>query len=517
MWHEFIPKSYTALRSGYSFQTFQKDLLAGITVGVIALPLAMAFAISSGVEPQRGLFTAIIAGFLISALGGSKVQIGGPTGAFVVIIYGIIQRTGYEGLALSTLIAAFLLILLGLARIGSWVKYVPYPLVTGFTTGIALIIFSSQVKDFLGLNMGTPPAPFIEKWMAYIEALPSFHLPAALLGSGTFLTIIAIRKWFPKLPWGIGAIVLATTISYFFDLPVETIQSKFGEIPNHLPLPSLPSFHISQDRIPELMIDGIAIAFLAAIESLLCAVIADGMMGTRHRPNCELIGQGIANFASILFGGIPATGAIARTVANIKNGAATPLSGMIHAATILFILLFLAPIVSLIPLSALSAVLVMVAWNMSEAPHFFRLLKARLPDVAVLLTSFLLTIFVDITAAIIVGMVLASLFFMKQMSEHLKPAEKNVALETEIYPLQGPLFFGAADSVKNVLSHFKKPPKVLILKMDDVPFIDASGIQALKELHHTCQKNETTLLLSGLKKHIEHDLERWKVGFRYNR
>ena len=301
---EFIPKSILCFRN---YTTFRKDLLAGITVGIIALPLAMAFAIASGVGPERGLFTAIIAGFLISALGGSRFQIGGPTGAFVVIIYDIIQRTGYEGLAVSTLIAAALLVLWGVLRLGSWIKYVPHPLIMGFTTGIAVLIASSQIKDFFGLQMATPPADFVAKWGAYFHAFPTFE-PATLgLAAGTLALICSLRKWAPSIPWGISAIVGASLVSYFFHLPVETIQSKFGGIPSSLPFPSLPSLNIPLSKLPELLADGLAIAFLGGIESLLSAVIGDGMTGGRHKSNCELIAQGIANFGSVLFGGIPAT------------------------------------------------------------------------------------------------------------------------------------------------------------------------------------------------------------------
>lgn len=532
MFREFIPKSYLYLRSGYKAVTFRKDLLAGITVGVIALPLAMAFAISSGTTPERGLFTAIIAGLLISALGGSRTQIGGPTGAFVVIVYDIMQRTGYEGLAISTMIAAVLLILLGIFKLGTWIKYVPHPLVTGFTTGIAVIIFSSQIKDFFGLNMGVPPADFVEKWAAYGRAFSSFHTPTLLLGVGTLAVILGIRKFIPKIPWGICAIVLATLCSYLFDLPVDTIYTKFGQIPSQLPIPSLPSFHIPEGKSAEIMMDAITIAFLAGIESLLSAVIADGMMGSRHKSNCELVGQGIANFASILFGGIPATGAIARTAANIKNGAQTPVAGMVHAITLFFIILFLAPIVSLIPLASLAAVLIMVAWNMSEATHFLRLLRAPFGDVAILLTAFFLTVFVDITVAISLGMILASFLFMKRMSEYSKTISltklfqeplsdfperydpdaifrKKVAQGVEVYELQGPFFFGAADMLKDILTNLEKAPIVFILRMRYVPMIDASGMHALKEFHQKCRHSKTILLLSGIQGQTEADLEKF--------
>lgn len=532
MFREFIPKSFLYLRRGYTARLFQKDLFAGVTVGIIALPLAMAFAISSGVTPDRGLFTAIVAGFLISALGGSRGQIGGPTGAFVVIVYGIIQRTGYEGLAVSTLIAAVLLVLLGLFRLGSWIKYIPHPLVTGFTTGIALIIFSSQIKDFFGLNMGVPPAGFVEKWGAYFSVIHSIHLPTLALGMGTLAVILILRTFTPKVPWGIGAIVLATLVAYLFNLDVETIQSKFGQIPSQLPFPHLPSLAIPANKLGEIFTDAITIAFLAAIESLLSAVIGDGMMGSRHKSNCELVGQGIANFGSILFGGIPATGAIARTAANIKSGAQTPMAGMIHAATLFLIILFLAPVVSQIPLAALAAVLIMVSWNMSEISHFIRLLKAPIGDTAILLTAFFLTVFVDITVAVLFGTILACFLFMKRMSDCSKtisltklfketPSEffekydpdalthKVVPAGVEVYELQGPFFFAVADVLKDLLNNLEKAPKVFILRMRFVPFIDASGMHALKEFYHKCKRSHTTLLLSGVKGQTEVDLERF--------
>lgn len=522
---EFIPKSYLYLKSGYKLSTFKKDLLAGITVGIVALPLAMAFAIASGVEPSRGLYTAIIAGFLISALGGSRVQIGGPTGAFVVIVYGIIQRTGYEGLCVSTLIAAIFLILLGLFRIGSLIKYVPHSLVTGFTSGIALIIFSTQVKDFFGLKMGTPPADFIEKWISYFHAFPSLDPASFILAASTLAAILLIRRFLPFLPWGISAIVLATLVSSAFHLPVETIFSRFGEVPRSLPVPSLCDFHFSVSQWKELISDAIAIAFLGGIESLLSAVIGDGMIGGRHKSNCELIAQGIANFGSILFGGIPATGAIARTATNVKTGAQTPIAGMVHAATLLLILIFLAPLVSQIPLAALSAVLVMVAWNMCEAPHFIRLLKAPLGDRLVLLTSFLLTVFVDITIAIFAGMILACFSFMKQMSQMAKVAPlgqifqeypyavpeqmKSIPEGVQVYEIQGPFFFGSANILKDILHGLGKYPNAFVIRLRSVPMIDASGMHAIKEFYDECKKRNIALYLSELHEHAKRDLKKF--------
>jgi sulfate permease, SulP family len=533
--HEFIPKSYLYLRHGYQFSMFKKDLLAGLTVGIIALPLAMAFAIASNVSPERGLYTAIIAGFLVSLLGGSRIQIGGPTGAFVVVVYGIIQRTGYDGLCMSMVIAAFILILLGIFRIGSWIKYVPAPLITGFTTGIAVIIFSTQVKDFFGLDMGTPPADFIEKWTAYFKAFPTFNPLTLSLAAGTFGMILLMRRFIPWLPWGITAIVLATAICIFFHLPVETIQSRFGEIPRSLPIPSLPCLSIQADKFKEIFIDGITIAFLGAIESLLSAVIGDGMIGGRHRSNCELIAQGFANFGSVIFGGIPATGAIARTAANVKTGAQTPVAGMIHALVLLLILYCLAPIVSQIPLAALAAVLVMVSWNMSEIGHFTRLLKAPQGDRLVLVTAFGLTVFVDITVAISVGMILASFLFMKRMSqmskvislpqifqessvdfpEKMDPndiSRKIVPRGVEVYEIQGPFFFGAANMLRDILSTIAVIPKVFILRLRFVPMIDASGMHGIEEFYNQCKKKGIVLFLSGVHGQTKQDIKKFGLA-----
>ncbi|HEX2583094.1 MAG TPA: sulfate permease [Chlamydiales bacterium] len=528
--HEFIPKSYLYLRNGYKFSIFKKDLVAGLTVGIIALPLAMAFAIASNVSPERGLYTAIIAGFLISLLGGSRIQIGGPTGAFVGVVYGIIQRTGYQGLCISMVIAAIILLLLGIFRIGSWIKYVPSPLVTGFTTGIAVIIFSTQIKDFFGLQMGTPPADFIEKWASYCQAFPTFDPSTVSLAAGTLGIILLIRRFSPWLPWGISAIVLATAVCMLFHLPVETIQSRFGEIPRSLPFPSFPSLFILADRFKEIFVDGITIAFLGAIESLLSAVIGDGMIGGRHRSNCELIAQGVANFGSVIFGGIPATGAIARTATNVKTGAQTPVAGMIHALVLLLILYCLAPIVSKIPLAALASVLVMVSWNMSEIGHFTRLLKAPQGDRLILLTAFFLTVFVDITVAISAGMILASFLFMKRMSqlskavsfsqifqendvdfpEKMDPndiSKKVVPKGVEVYEIQGPFFFGAANMLRDLLNTISLVPKVFILRMRFVPMIDVSGMYGIEEFYTQCQKRGIVLFLSGVHGQIKQELK----------
>lgn len=525
---DFKPKLWTCLKN-YSWGIFKKDLMAGITVGIVALPLAMAFAMASGVSPERGLYTAIVAGFLISLLGGSRVQIGGPTGAFVVIVYGIIQRQGYEGLIFATFIAGFLLILMGLFRLGSWIKFIPYPLVTGFTSGIAVVIFSSQLKDFFGLKMQSVPAGFIEQIVAYFHALPTVDSITCMLATGTLVCILLIRRFVPVLPWGISAIILATVVSSFWHLPVETIAERFGAIPRLLPTPSVPEIKLSLEALHNLLPDAVVIAFLAGIESLLSAVVADGMIGGRHKSNCELVAQGIANLGSILFGGIPATGAIARTATNVKTGAKTPVAGMIHALTLLLILFFLAPLVGKIPLPALSAVLIMIAWNMAEIKHFKHLLKAPLGDVAVLLATFFLTITVDLTVAVEVGLILAAFLFMKRMADvptlvtaakdieeeevlDLDAIEKKVVPKgVEVYEIQGPFFFGVADSLKDILSNLERPPKLFILRLRNVPVIDATGMHALREFYYQCKKDGTRLLLSGVQSKPKESLKKFGI------
>ena len=423
-----------------------------------------------------------------------------------------------------------ILVLLGIFRLGSWIKYVPHPLITGFTTGLAVIIFSTQIKDFFGLEMGDTPVHFLDKWIAYFHAFPTFDLLSSILGFATLALIIWIRIYAHKIPWGIAAIVVSTLICWAFDLPVATVHSKFGKIPHCLPSPHFPSLSIPVSLLPDIFMNGFSLAFLGAIESLLCCVIADEMIGGRHKSNCELVGQGIANFASMLFGGLPATGAIARTAANVKSGAETPVAGMVHAATLFMIILFFSSVVSRIPLAALSAVLMIVAWNMSELRHFISLFKSPAGDIAILAAAFLLTVFVDITVAITFGMVLASFVFMKRMSAYTRTipltevfheqggefllrnesdafAKKTVPKGVEIYEMQGPFFFGAADLLKDLLSSFRTPPKVFILRMRHVPMVDASGMHALKEFLENCRKKNTFLLLSGIHGKTKKELE----------
>lgn len=516
-WKEFVPKSVSCLRH-YTYPLLRKDLLAGITVGIVSLPLALAFAIAAGVSPEKGLFTAIVAGFLISLFGGSKVLVGGPTAAFVVIIYDIVYRQGYQGLMVITLLAAGILFLLGFCRMGNLIKFIPYPLVIGFTAGIAVIVFSSQVKDFFGLSIADVPAEFFAKWKVLLGAFPSCNLLTCTVATCSLLFIFALRKWAPRIPWGIATIALVSLVCAVFHIPVETIASRYGDIPHSLPSFQFPSLAFPLTQLPDLISDAVTIAFLAAIESLLCAVVADGMMGGRHRPNCELIAQGIGNLGAVFFGGIPATGAMARTAINVKMGGQTPLAGMIHSVTLLCILLFFAPFVGKIPLAGLAAILMVIAWNMSEMKNFIHLFRAPAGDITVMLTAFLLTIIADITVAVEMGLIMALFLFAKRMSalpsvislktllaeaeEDLPKTWEKGALPSyiEVYEISGPFFFGVADSLKDLLTDLGQSKKVFILLMDKVPLIDASGIHALREFYLKCQQEKTHLFLSGVQK-----------------
>ncbi len=521
---KYQPKSLICLREGYSLSLFWGDLLAGITVGVIALPLAMAFAINSGpgLTPQLGLYTAIIGGFLVALLGGSRVQIAGPTGAFMPILYLIVEKHGYNGLAIATIMAGIILIILGIAKLGSMIKFIPYPVTTGFTAGIAVIIFSSQMKDFFGLKMGTAPPDFIGKWYMYFNAVKESGVNwyATGIALGGVVVIGLMRRFAPRIPGAIVAVILASIVVTAFNLDakgVETIGSKFGGIPRSLPQPSFGWVHdISISKIRTLIPEATTIAMLAAIESLLCCVVADGMIGGRHRSNIELCAQGVGNIASIFFGGIPATGAIARTAANVKSGARTPVAGMIHAVFVLLCMLIFAPLASKIPMPVFASVLVVVAWNMSEKDHFTHLFKAPGADIAVLLTTFGLTVLTDLTIAVGVGMVLAAMLFMKRMIEVTNvgalreevieddPGDPNplsirdIPKSVEVYEINGPFFFGVADRIKDTLRGLERPPRVFILRMRRVTAVDATGLHALNEFHDKCRKQGTQLLLSGV-------------------
>jgi SulP family sulfate permease len=524
----FVPKSIVCASEGYGRQFLMNDVLAGLTVGVIALPLAIAFAIASHLRPEQGLYTAIVAGFLISLLGGSRVQIGGPTGAFVVIIAAVVDQFGYEGLVLATLIAGAILIVLGFAKLGAMIKFIPYPVTTGFTSGISVIIASGQVKEFLGLTIaGKVPADFVEQWTTYWRALHEYGINsyAAGIALGCILLMALMRRLVPWIPTYIVVVILATALvavtGWDHSHGVQTIESRFGGIPRSLPHFGLPHLNASMGTLRQLIPSATTIALLAGIESLLSAVVADGMIGGRHKSNCELVAQGIANIGSVFFGGIPATGAIARTAANIKSGGRTPLAGLVHALTVLAVMLLLAPLAKRIPLAALAAILLMVAWGMSERDHFRTLFKAPRSDIAVLLTTFGLTVFADLTTAVGVGMVLASLLFMKRMSEvtgvgaieaelidqpddltgEADPnslMKRDVPAGVEVFEINGPFFFGVADRLKDVLRELERPPQVFILRMRRVPAIDASGMHALDEFYGKCKRQGTHLLLAGV-------------------
>ena len=522
---EFIPKFFSLLKEGIGRKQISKDILSGIIVGIVALPLAIAFAIASGVSPEKGLITAIVAGFLISFLGGSRVQIGGPTGAFIIIVFGIVQEHGVEGLTIATFMAGFLIIGPGVLKLGNYLKFIPYPLIVGFTSGIAVVIFSTQIKDFLGLDLEEIPADFIEKWAVYLGHLDSINWMALALALGTVLISLNFYRITSKVPGSLVAIVLCTLAVQMFGLPVETIESRYGEIPNDLAMPQVPN--ISFAVIKELIEPAIAIALLGAIESLLSAVVSDGMIGGRHRSNMELVAQGVGNVFSGLFGGIPATGAIARTATNVKNGGRTPISGMVHALFLLMVMLLFAPVAKLIPMSCLAGILVVVSYHMSEWRNFRDLLKSNRMDIIVLLTTFFLTVFFDLILAIEIGMILASFIFMKRMSEAttIRSAEKLfgskkspngeemfeqelpfIPKDTMLYEINGPLFFGAAQKFQDFLTDLNQEPKVLIIRVRNVPFIDATAINRLKELAQKLKARGTTMIISGANREVREEL-----------
>ncbi|MEO6848465.1 MAG: sulfate permease [Chthoniobacterales bacterium] len=521
----FHPKILDCLRD-YSVKAFFADLAAGLTVGIVALPLAMAFAIASGVKPEAGIFTAIIAGFIISALGGSRVQIGGPTGAFVVIVYGIIAKYGLANLAICTVMAGFILLVMGMTGLGAVIKFIPYPVTMGFTSGIAVLIFSTQIKDFLGLSVDKVPADFVEKIRLLGEHLPTLQWPTLALATASLLIIACWPKtWARRIPGSIIALLFGTTLVIFFKIPVETIGSRFGGIPQALPKMIFPD--LSWQNIQHLFPPALTIALLAAIESLLSAVVADGMIDDRHDSNQELMAQGIANIVCPLFGGIAATGAIARTATNIKNGGRSPVAGIVHALTLLVILLVAAPLARFIPLATLSAVLVVVAYNMGEWHHFARLRQWPKSDGAIFLATFGLTVMIDLTVAVEVGMVLAAVLFIKRISETTQIMEVDESSDTEgahhslmgkevpegvlIFRVFGAFFFGAADKLETALKGARQEPKVLILRMRKVLAMDATGLNALEDLHEKLLRRHQHLILSG--PHAQPYLMMERAGF----
>ncbi len=532
----WLPRSFTVLREGYSVAKLSSDIVAGATVAIIALPLAMAFAIASGVSPEKGLFTAVVAGIIISLFGGSKYQIGGPTGAFVVVLYAVILKHGYDGLVIATFLAGVMLFFMGVFKLGNIIKYIPYPVTVGFTTGIALIIFSSQIKDFLGLPIAKMPAEFVDQWKLYSTEFLHVNYYALAIGVISMALLIKLRHRFPHVPTPIIVIILSALAVYLFKLPVETIGSKFGALPSTLPYPSIPAF--SLEKIRAVFPDAMTIALLGAIESLLSCVVADGMTGDRHHSNKELMAQGAANIASVLFGGIAATGAIARTATNIKAGAYSPIAGVVHSLMLLIFMFLFSKFIVLIPLATLAAILIVVAWNMSEFHHFKAIaLKSERNDIVVLLMTFFLTVLIDLNTGVQTGIMLAGLLFIKRMidvtgivdtkntigmplDEDDEPldvedtnaiSKKIVPKDVEVYEIDGPFFFGVADRLKNILSEVSNPPKVFILRMRHVPMIDATGLHALDEFFDLCQGNGTILVLSGVNEHIKLKIRR--LGF----
>ena len=538
----FKPKLFETIRN-YDRRQFTTDLLAGIIVGIVALPLAIAFGIASGVTPEKGIITAIVAGLIVSVFGGSKVQIGGPTGAFIIIIYGIIQQYGFEGLTIATLMAGVFLIMFGVLHLGTIIKYIPYPIVVGFTSGIALTIFTTQIKDLFGLTMTSVPSDFIEKWIAYIGALPTIDWWSAAVGIGSVAVIALwpkvarVNNVLRKLPGSLIAIIVMTIAAlllkqYMGISSIETIGDRFS-ISNQLPGAQVPE--LSWDVIKGLVSPAITIAILGAIESLLSATVADGVIGDRHDSNTELIAQGMANLASPIFGGIPATGAIARTMTNINNGGRTPIAGIVHAAVLLLIFLFLMPLAQYIPMACLAGVLVIVSYNMSGWRSFVSILKNPKSDVIVLWVTFLLTVVFDLTIAIEVGLICACLLFMRRMAEttdvkvisdEINPEEEDSDFQlgnlehlsipdgVEVYEINGPYFFGAGnrfEEIMGALRHQRQLPKVRIIRMRKVPFVDSTGIHNLTNLCLMSQGEGIQVVLSGVNEKVQTVLHR--AGF----
>ena len=537
---EFKPKLFSTLKD-YNRKQLTTDLLAGIIVGIVALPLAIAFGIASGVTPEKGIITAIVAGLIVSVFGGSKVQIGGPTGAFIIIIYGIIQQYGFEGLTIATLLAGVFLIMFGVLHLGTIIKYIPYPIVVGFTSGIALTIFTTQIKDLFGLTMASVPSDFIEKWVAYIGSFPTIDWWSAAVGIGS-VAVIALwpkiaryNKLLKKLPGSLIAIIVMTIgvlllKQYIGVTSVETIGDRFS-ISNQLPGAQVPE--LTWDVIKGLVAPAFTIAILGAIESLLSATVADGVIGDRHNSNTELIAQGFANLASPIFGGIPATGAIARTMTNINNGGRTPVAGIIHAAVLLLIFLFLMPLAQYIPMACLAGVLVIVSYNMSGWRSFFSILKNPKSDVIVLWVTFLLTVIFDLTIAIEVGLICACLLFMRRMAEttdvkvisdEINPEEEESDFQlgnlehltipegVEVYEINGPYFFGAGNKFEEIMGALRQQrPKVRIIRMRKVPFVDSTGIHNLTNLCLMSQAEGIQVVLSGVNPTVQAVLH--KAGF----
>ncbi len=518
----FKPKLISTMK-GYTRKQFIKDVTAGVIVAIIALPLSIALAIASGVSPEKGIYTAIVAGFLVSTLGGSRVQIGGPTAAFMVIIYGIILEYGVDGLMIATIMAGLMMILFGVLQLGTVIKYIPYTITTGFTSGIAVTIFSSQIKDFLGLRTGSLPADFIDKWKVYARHVTTIQPQVVIIGAAALTILIVWPKVTKKIPGALIALIVTAAIVKLSGMDVPTIGSVYGQLSSSLPQFVTPA--ITYHKVIALIGPAFTIAFLGSVESLLSAVVADGMIGSKHRSNTELVAQGIANIGSALFGGIPATGAIARTVANIKNGGRTPIAGIVHSITLLLILILFMPLAKMIPLTALAAVLLVVAYNMSEWREFVALMKAPKSDICVLLATFFMTVFFDLVVAIEIGIVLAALLFMKRMADVSEVKVRNMDsgldageetdlpdTDTEsnelpqtiifkdvlIYEINGAFFFGAADKFLDAVSSVSSKTRILIIKLKHVPAMDATALHAFSRLVSMCKKRKIKLMITGI-------------------
>lgn len=520
-----LPQSVLSLRD-YSWSKFWSDLVAGLTVGLVALPLAMAFAISSGVKPESGIFTAIIAGFLISALGGSTTQIGGPTGAFVVVVSGIVEKYHIEGLYMCTLLAGIMLVLLGVTGLGTTVKFIPRPVVFGFTNGIAILIASTQIKDFLGLSIEKVPGEFPARMQAIAQNLSTVNWTSAALGTATIAIIIFFRKYVIKVPGSIVALVALTAVAVIFKLPVETIQSRFGEIKATFPTPRVPEFRV--DLILPLLSPALTICMLGAIESLLSAVVADRMTGDKHNPNTELVAQGIANIFSPLFKGLPATGAIARTVTNIRSGGKTPVAGMVHALTLLLIIVIAAPIAKLIPLCVLAGILFMVAYNMGEWKEIPEIVSLGKAPATVWAITFFLTVFADLTVAVEAGMMMAMLLYIRRVTStttvsrvtndyieegrHHSLQVHPIPAEAAVYRIHGPFLFGATDKLRVVRDEINDLPKVVVLRLRNMTAMDTSALRELEDIAAALHKTDRTLLICGARGQPAELIERSKFA-----
>ena len=529
---DFQPKLFSILKN-YSKEKFSADLMAGIIVGIVALPLAIAFGIASGVSPEKGLITAIIGGFIVSFLGGSNVQIGGPTGAFIVIVYSIIQNYGLEGLAIATVMAGLILVLMGCFRLGTIIKYIPYPIVIGFTSGIALTIFTTQIKDLFGLTMTEVPADFISKWIAYFRSFDTVNWSSLIVGIVSILLIILTPKISKKIPGSLVAIIIMTIVTYIlketFNITgIETIGDRFSNISNDVPEPQ--PLSINMNTINQLLSPAFTIAILGAIESLLSATVADGVTGDQHNSNTELIGQGVANIVVPFFGGIPVTGAIARTMTNINNGGRTPIAGIIHAIVLLLIFLFLMPLIKLVPMACLAGVLIIVSYNMSGWRTVRSLLKTPKSDVAVLLTTFILTVVFNLTIAIEIGLLLAVLLFLRRVSENVQVSvlkdeldiaqgtestqheTLDIAKRIEVYEIDGPFFFGVATKFDELMHNMGDKPLVRIIRMRKVPFIDSTGLHNLEILVESSHREKIHVILSGVNPKVHETIKRARLN-----